>query len=82
VQENPVGTLNAELEAKEADTFAGLWLEHNPEKVIVAFTHDGKKTVKPYLKYRTIPNLELLTARITQAELVETSSRLYQFFQQ
>ncbi|KCZ72900.1 hypothetical protein ANME2D_01336 [Candidatus Methanoperedens nitroreducens] len=40
-----------ELRTKEVETFAGLWIEHNPEfRVVVQFTRDGEKTIKPYLK--------------------------------
>jgi hypothetical protein len=48
--QDPIGELNAELAAKEADTFAGLWIEHTPEfRVFVRFTRDGEDTIRPYV---------------------------------
>lgn len=43
--------LEPALMANEADTFAGLWLEHEPEyRVVVAFTRDGEQTIQPYVE--------------------------------
>lgn len=48
--QNAIGDLNAALEANEAETFAGLWIEHEPEyKVVVAFTENGEGRLEPYL---------------------------------
>jgi hypothetical protein len=77
--ENPVAALQAELIAHESDTFAGLWLQHEPdERVVVAFTRNGKATIKPYLKNLSLPQLELRTAEVTYAELLETQQQLYE----
>ena len=68
--EDPIGALQAELAAWEADTFAGLWLEHEPQyRVVVAFTRDGERTLEPYLENRSIPGLTIRQARFTYAEL-------------
>jgi len=68
--EDPIGTLQVELAEREAETFAGLWIQNEPEyRVVVAFTRDGKKTLEPYLKNRSIPGLEVRTARASLAEL-------------
>ena len=68
--QDPIGTLQAELAEWEADTFAGLWIEHEPQyRVVVAFTRDGEKTLKPYLENRSIPGLTIRQARFTYAEL-------------
>ena len=68
--EDPIGTLQAELAEREAETFAGLWIENEPYyRVIVAFTRDGEKTLEPYLKNRSIPGLEVRTARASLAKL-------------
>ena len=68
--EDPIGTLQAELTAWEADTFAGLWIEHEPQyRVVVAFTRDGERTLEPYLENRSIPGLTIRQARFTYAEL-------------
>jgi hypothetical protein len=68
--EDPIGTLQVELAEREAETFAGLWIENEPTyRVVVAFTRDGEKTLEPYLKNRTIPGLEVRTAHTSLAEL-------------
>jgi len=68
--EDPIGTLQVELAEWEADTFAGLWIEHEPQyRVVVAFTRDGEETLKPYLENRSIPGLTIRQARFTYAEL-------------
>lgn len=68
--EDPIGTLQAELTEWEADTFAGLWIEHEPQyRVVVAFTRDGEKALKPYLENRSIPGLTIRKAHFTYAEL-------------
>jgi hypothetical protein len=68
--EDPIGTLQAELAEWEADTFAGLWIEHEPQyRVVVAFTRDGAKILEPYLENRSIPGLTIRKARFTYAEL-------------
>jgi len=68
--EDPIGTLQAELAEREAETFAGLWIENEPSyRVVVAFTRDGEKTLEPYLKNRTIPGLEVRRARVSLAKL-------------
>jgi len=46
-----IGELETELSNKEAETFAGLWLEHTPEfKVVIVFTENGEETIKKYVK--------------------------------
>ena len=68
--QDPIGTLQAELAEWEADTFAGLWIEHEPHyRVVVAFTRDGEKTLKPYLENHSIPGLTVRKARFTYAQL-------------
>lgn len=51
--QSAIGELNATLEANEAETFAGLWIEHEPEfKIVVAFTENGEETLAPYIAGR------------------------------
>lgn len=46
-----VGPLGAALESHEKDTFAGFWIEHEPEfRVIIAFTENGEETIKKYVE--------------------------------
>lgn len=61
------GELDAELSVSEPETFAGLWVEHNPKfKIVVQFTRDGGETIKPYLKLHTeLANIvEVRTAKM------------------
>ena len=45
-----ISTLQKRLQIGEADTFAGLWVEHEPQyRVVVAFTHDGQETIGKYV---------------------------------
>ena len=74
--EDPIGTLQVELAEWEADTFAGLWIENEPQhRVVVAFTRDGEKTLKPYLENRSIPGLSVRKARFAYAELEAMQAR-------
>ncbi|WP_128082218.1 hypothetical protein [Sphingomonas sp. Ant20] len=44
-----IGTLAQTLHANEADTFAGLWIQHQPKYgVVVAFTRDAAETLAKY----------------------------------
>jgi hypothetical protein len=43
--------LERALRNKEADTFAGLWIQNQPEyRFVVLFTRDGEQTIRPYLE--------------------------------
>jgi hypothetical protein len=66
-----VGDLNATLREREAATFAGLWIEHEPEfRAVVAFTRDGQETLCPYVEGTPLADsIELRTARFSLAEL-------------
>ena len=69
--QDPIGTLGAELERLEADTFAGLWIQHEPEyRVVVAFTRNGEETIRPYVEDTPLADLiEVRTAQATYEEL-------------
>jgi hypothetical protein len=46
-----IGALNAALQQKEAGTFAGLWIQHQPDyRVVVAFTRNAAATLAEYTK--------------------------------
>ncbi len=68
------GDLNARLEREQADTFAGLWILHEPTfQVIAAFTENGEKTIQPYLENSPLAEvIELRTAQVTLAYLTAT----------
>jgi hypothetical protein len=66
-----IGELGAALEQEQSETFAGLWIQHEPEyRVIVAFTRDGEETLRPYINGKPFAHLiELRTFQYTLAEL-------------
>lgn len=69
-----IGELGASLAANEAGTFAGLWIEHEPEyKVVVSFVGDEgiEGVIRPYLQtYPALADIiEIRTAQYTLAEL-------------
>ncbi|WP_152541206.1 hypothetical protein [Kallotenue papyrolyticum] len=64
------GYLQAELEEKAKDIYAGLWVQHKPEfRIIAAFTRDGEKTIRPYIEKG--PWANLVDVRIVRASLAE-----------
>ena len=65
------GDLDAKLYEKEAGTFAGLWIQHTPEfRIIVQFTHDGEKTIQPYIENEPLEDyVDIRTAKVSLAEL-------------
>lgn len=67
-----IGPLGATLEANEVETFAGLWLQHEPEfRLVIAFTENGEETVRPYIEGQPYADyVELRTHPHTFAELV------------
>ncbi|MCB8928224.1 MAG: hypothetical protein H6652_21675 [Ardenticatenaceae bacterium] len=71
--QDSIGELQADLLANESDSFAGLWIEHEPAyKVVVAFAGvDGEEVIRPYLQ--TYPQLsdviEIRSVLYTLAEL-------------
>jgi hypothetical protein len=78
------GNLNAQLEEQEADTFAGLWILHEPEPlVVVSFTRDGEKTIRPYLENTPLAGrIELRSAEATYRELVSAEIKANQLVRQ
>jgi hypothetical protein len=69
--QNEIGRLRATLRANEPDTFAGLWLQHQPEfRIMVHFTQNGKSTVRPYIEDKAWVDLvEVRPARVTLSSL-------------
>jgi hypothetical protein len=66
------GELSAELSSKEADTLAGIWIEHTPKfKVVVLFTRNAEEKIKPYRqKYVELANIvEVRKAVMSLVEL-------------
>lgn len=71
-----IGTISKQVEAKEAATFAGLWIQHQPHyRVVVAFTRDAAATLR---KYTTDPLFQPLDRPgPTYAELRATQDRMF-----
>ncbi len=69
--QEPIGKLNACLDSEEKDTFAGLWIEHEPSyQVFVAFTRDGEDTLTPYITGSALEGiLKVRSAAVTYEEL-------------
>lgn len=69
--QEPAGKLGAALSANEADTFAGLWIQHEPEyRVIVMFTGAGEETIRPYIEGGPLEDIvEVREAEATLTEL-------------
>jgi hypothetical protein len=80
--QDEIGSLNAALLANERDTFAGLWVEHQPDfRVIVQFTNGGERTIRPYIKGKAWAGLvEVRQARLTLAELEAVHAETRQAF--
>ena len=66
-----IGKLNACLEGEEKDTFAGLWIEHEPSyQVVVAFTRDGEDTLAIYITGSALEDIvRVRSAAVTYEEL-------------
>jgi hypothetical protein len=69
--QDDIGELQNALQTNEADTFGGLWIEHEPTyRIVVLFTRAGDRTIRPYLAGRAFADLvEVRQARYTWAEL-------------
>jgi hypothetical protein len=74
------GHLNVALQAAESETFAGLWIENEPAfKVIVLFTRDGERTLRPYIAGTPLEGrVEVRQAKITLAELTAKGDEINQ----
>lgn len=66
--QEPIGKMGAAIEANEKDTFAGLWIQHEPDyRVVVAFTKDGESTVLKYIRDERLR--EIIEVRTAEATL-------------
>ncbi len=79
--EDAISQLNNQLQANEADTFAGLWLQHEPEyRVVVAFTRDGAETIAKYVTEGSelAQLIELRSAQYSYAQLLADQQTVLQ----
>ncbi len=73
-----IGVLGDVLARQEAGTFAGLWVEHEPDyRVMVAFTQNGLQTLERYVQDPALADvIEIREAQITLGELEATQAEL------
>jgi len=78
--QNSFPDLESQLESNEAATFAGLWIQHEPEyKIVVAFTRNGDETIKKYsssIPPKVAPYIEVRTAGKSLAGLLDDQAAL------
>lgn len=69
--QDDVGTLQVKLAEEQAETFAGLWIEHEPTyRIVVAFTRDGEETIQPYIENSPLADkVEVRSAEMSYVEL-------------
>jgi hypothetical protein len=74
--------LDPEFQKNEAETYGGLWIQHEPEyKIVVAFTRDGDKTVSKHSSYipaNVAPYIEVRTVDKSLQELQDAQQILYE----
>jgi hypothetical protein len=85
-QEIGTSGLERALMRNEADTFAGLWIQHQPDyRVVVLFTGGGEETIGPYIEgepwadlvlVRNGADATLAELRAAQAEAGRTADRV------
>jgi hypothetical protein len=60
------------LETNEPETYAGLWIQHEPSFcVVIAFTRDGEETIKKYVSENLTGYVEIRTVKYTYRELLD-----------
>ncbi len=77
--EPAIGDLGARIEANEAETFAGLWIDHDPEnyRVVVRFTERGEEIIRPYVTNTALESLvDVREARWSLAELRDAQNAI------
>ena len=75
--QEPIGKMGAAIEANEKGTFAGLWIQHEPDyRVVVAFTKDGEGTVLKYIRDERLREIiEVRTAEATLRHLQDAQMK-------
>lgn len=72
--------LESAIMLNEAETFGGLWIQHEPEyKIVVAFTRDGEETITKYSEYipeKVAPYIEIRTVGKSLNELLDDQHNL------
>jgi hypothetical protein len=78
--QDKIGELNDQLAENEKGTFAGLWIEHQPDyRVIVRLTKIAESVILPYIEDSSLANIvELSPADVSLEELEESQSQVAQ----
>jgi hypothetical protein len=78
--QDEIGELNARLEQEEGETFAGLWIQHEPVyRVVTAFTRDGEATIQPYIRGKSWAGLvEVRHFQHSLQELLLAQAQIHQ----
>ncbi len=79
------GTLGAELEEEEPETFVGLWIQHQPEfRIVISFTKNGEETIKKYIKEDSplAKVIELRAFEVTYEQLQATQRETMQLLEE
>lgn len=76
--QDQIGKLDRSLMVKEEDTYAGLWIQHEPQyKVIARFTQNGQQTIEPYVRGGALEDLiEVRQADATLDDLEVAQDKL------
>jgi hypothetical protein len=80
-----VGDLENALQAHEKETFAGLWLQHEPAfRIVVAFTERGGETIRRYVAADSelAQLIEVRPARYTLERLLADQESAHQILRQ
>jgi hypothetical protein len=82
--QDQIGILGAELEHQEAETFGGLWIQHEPVYGVVAtFTRNGEKTIRRYIEDTPLADrVEVRTTEVTLTELKAVQQEVHRLLDQ
>lgn len=72
------GDLEAKISVGEAETFAGLWVEHTPEfRIVVLFTaKNADEIIEPYLTTEIMEVVDVSTTKISLKDLQDAQNEL------
>jgi len=69
--------LGTELSIKEPGTFAGLYIQHEPEfRIVALFTREGEEIVEPYIPEGLAEYVEVRTVEVSYLELQNAQSEV------
>ncbi len=69
--------LDTELGIKEPETFAGLYIQHEPEfRIVALFTREGEETMEPYIPEGLGEYVEVRTVVVSYLELQKAQNEI------